>query len=369
MGKSLLERPVVRLPVSSASTISFPYSPNAAPTTEACLGSSNPANASMANNQQSIHDVGTSPGTFEGKSDLKGSKNSPKMETGSSTELHLSLPIDLGAKIVDDGDLEKTVRQLEMKLQGLETQFKRFEKSHNQLVQDYHELESYHKELRGSLGLGQSRTLPTGMGNGVSGIGAPMNTMGGIENSLEHCGMASRSGSASPNRVDTTSRNERLTTRRGRAIGQISTSSSESGYQRQASQTRSLPFDHSGGVQTQIGSLKADENSSRKASSIPCDIHAHPGDLSQSSSNSSSSDWGPADDQRMKPRTLPKRMTIETCKPREIIGSVSLGADFEAFQIPRWSRLGLDTMDTFKSAQGPSVIRKWKNGKPPASAV
>lgn len=342
------------------------------------MGNSNPANAIMANNQRSIHGVETRPRKFGEKPGLKGSKSSLKMEMGSSTELHMSLQTDPGVKTVDGEDLEKTVRQLGMKLQGLEIQFKNLAKSHNQLVRDYRDLESHHRDLVGSLRPRQSQnniTLPIGKGEDeVSDISAPVNnTMGGIENNLEHCesmGTTSRSGSASSNGVEATSREKRLATRRGRATRQTSNTSSELGCQRQTSRTRSLPLDtaHSGGVQTEIGSLKMDESSSRRASSIPCDIHAHSGDLSQSISNSSSSDWGPAD-QRIKPRTLPKRMTIETFRPREVIGSVSLGADFEAFQIPRWSRLGLDTMDTFKTAQGPSAVRKWKNGKPPASAV
>ena len=363
MGKTLLERPVVRLPTSTTSTTSSPHSSNASPVIEAYSGSPSPANASTTNNQQYIHDVGTGPRNLEGKLDLKGSTDSPKFEMGSPAEPQLSLPIDCGASIVDGVDLERAVRQLEMKFQGLEIQFKKFANSHKQFVRDYHDLEAYQRELVGSLGPRQSRNnmaLPTRNAS-------VNNTMRGMENNLERCEnmeTTCRSGSASSNRVDATSKKERPTTGRGRAMRQTSNTSntsSESECQRQASRTRSLPLD-TGGVQTQV------ENSSRRASSIPCDIHAQSGDLFQSRSNSSSSDWGLTDDQRIKPRTLPKRMTIETFRPREVIGSVSLGADFEAFQIPRWSTLGLDTMDTFKTAQGPSAVRKWKNGKPPASA-
>ncbi|RPB28365.1 hypothetical protein L211DRAFT_887042 [Terfezia boudieri ATCC MYA-4762] len=285
-------------------------------------------------------------------------------------------PLDLGANITEPG-LEGTVKRMEIQLRGLELQFEKFRRAHVKLIHDHKELlEAHCQELGGSTAKKRDKSVrrkenertPKNSGN---------DELETLESDKE---MASgrREGSLSSRlwRINTTHRRGRSPTRTrmfrhssptpSSCDLQLQRASSESG--RGASQTRSLPAhgSHSDSdIQPERSSrhISLQRGASRRASSIPCSPRSHtrvrssepPHNRLRPLNNRTVPDGQP------RPRPLPRRVTSLTLsKPQEIL-SVGLGADFDAF--PRWSKLGLDTMDTFKTAQGPSAVRKWKSGK------
>ncbi|KAF8474822.1 hypothetical protein BDZ91DRAFT_280263 [Kalaharituber pfeilii] len=273
-------------------------------------------------------------------------------------------PLDLGASIGGIG-LERTVKRMEIQLRRLEIQFERFKRAHIELMRDYDDLESFYGEL-GSSFEGDEKEGNTADKMASGEFKDPQNERIVDADNVAEARTSSGSRKIKPIYIG------------GRSVphGQacvMSPSSSTSERGRQISQTRSLPSrfrQTNAGARTQqgINSRKLSTNGSvhaaRKTGSIPR--------TRSRSSESPHSRMSPGQSrpnllQRSKPRTLPQRMISTQTPPKELLRTSELGSTYAAF--PRWSNLGLDTMETFKIAQGPSTMRKWKNGKPPIIAV
>ena len=287
-------------------------------------------------------------------------------------------PLDLGANITEPG-LEGTVKRMEVQLRGLELQFEKFRRAHVKLIHDHKELlEAHCQELGGSTTKKRDKSVRRKENERTSMKNSGVDELETLESDKEMAsGRRERSLSCRLKRINTTHRRGRSPTR-ARVFrrssptppnfdAQLQRVGSESG--RGASQTRSLPVygSHSySDTQPQRGSsrhISPQRNSSRRASSIPCPPRSHARVRSSEPPHSRSRPLNnrTVPDGQPRPRPLPRRVTSLTMsKPQEIL-SIGLGADFDAF--PRWSKLGLDTMDTFKTAQGPSAVRKWKSGK------
>jgi len=287
-------------------------------------------------------------------------------------------PLDLGANITEPG-LEGTVKRMEVQLRVLELQFEMFRRAHVKLIHDHKELlEAHCQELGGSTAKKRDKSVRRKENERTPMKISDKEELETLESDKE---MASgrREGSLSCRLkgINTTHRRGRSPTRtrmfrRSSPTPpnfdvQLQRGSPESG--RGASQTRSLPVHGSysySDTQPQRGSsrhISPQRNASRRASSIPCPPRSNTRVRSSEPPHSRSRTLNnrTVPDEQPRPRPLPRRVTSLTMsKPQEIL-SVGLGADFDAF--PRWSKLGLDTMDTFKTAQGPSAVRKWKSGK------
>ncbi|KAF8459068.1 hypothetical protein BGX38DRAFT_318127 [Terfezia claveryi] len=287
-------------------------------------------------------------------------------------------PLDLGANITEPG-LEGTVKRMEIQLRGLELQFEKFRRAHVKLIHDHKELlEAHCQELGGSTAKKRDKSVRRKENERTPMKNSGNDELETLESDKE---MASGRREGSPScrlwRINTTHRRGRSPTRTrmfrhssptpSSCDVQLQRASSESG--RGASQTRSLPVHSShsdSDIQPQRGSsghISLQREASRRASSISCPPRSHTRVRSSEQPHSRLRPFNnrTVPDVQPRPRPLSRRVTSLTLsKPQEIL-SVGLGADFDAF--PRWSKLGLDTMDTFKTAQGPSAVRKWKSGK------
>ncbi|KAF8421991.1 hypothetical protein EV426DRAFT_671306 [Tirmania nivea] len=283
-------------------------------------------------------------------------------------------PLDLGANITEPG-LEGTVKRMEIQLRGLELQFEKFRRAHVKLIHDHKELlEAHCQELGGNTAKRRDKSArrkeneKTAMKNSGKDELEALESDKGMVSGRREISLSCRHL-----RINTTHKRGRSPTRaqmfRHTSPNfdvQLQRASSESG--REASQTRSLPVhgSHSySDTQPQgesSGHISPQRNASRRASSIPCPPRSYTRVRSGEPSHKSRPlNSRTIPDGQPRSRLLPRRVTSLTMsKPQEIL-SVGLGADFDAF--PRWSKLGLDTMDTFKTAQGPSAVRKWKSGK------
>lgn len=284
-------------------------------------------------------------------------------------------PLESGTANANSG-LGGAVSQMEVEIQVLKLQLEMFKKAHDKLEHDYESLEARCKRLE-SLTKPESdkRDAVIGLQSSVKRNNrsqTPVRTI--TKNNLNTVDRDEDLTSNERNMFPERERGERPPTQiRILRVPSTTLGSSQINAEgcRKMTETRGLPARFceqptSRNLANQ-GSPKGrfpNGNSSPRVS-IPCNPHLHLlGAGEQSDGNSSPTNSHPTPDGQSRPRAPHRRVTsITMSKPREFLGSVGIGADFEAF--PRWSKLGLHTMETFKSAQGPSAVRRWKNRKLP----
>ncbi|KAI5808908.1 hypothetical protein DFH27DRAFT_245051 [Peziza echinospora] len=268
-------------------------------------------------------------------------------------------PLDLGASIGGVG-LDKTVRRMELQLRGLEIQFERFKRAHEELKNDYEDLETYCEELEEAFLVGEK-------GSGSRDAGGKGETeQGGKENVKGEGGQEKQRSRSSPTRPSRPAYRRVRSAPRTRARSSTASSSTSGPPKRRASSHQArgawgqITPTHQRS-QSGPGLRSSSIRRSRSRANSAGDGDNDCAQVRQSSHSVSSSQ------RQMKPRVLPKRMRSVAIPARDLetIQYSELGSTYAAF--PERSKLvDLWELDTFKIAQGPSTVRRWKNGKPPA---